>query len=394
VTLVRPARRATSAWAHAARAACATFLCVSLLCVSLATHAGEGLSDDQAVVFAPSAASVVPGGWSVRVQGRVFEPAEASRRRMALAEALAPSVGAPSGDPLFRARAAAMLSDSQSQVRLSVVVAGQTVSLGPSGADGCVTGDVVVPDEAARHAARASGELPFETRPTAGNATPFSGQVWLVPEQGLSVVSDMDDTIKVTDVLNKAEARANTFVRPFRAVPGMAELYRGWASDRPGAVHFHLVSAGPWQFHALLRAFTEAEEAGFPPFTWDMRCLDVTDPRVLVDELIKADPDRLQDFKLARIRALIERFPQRRFVLVGDSGERDPEVYAAVLAAFPTRVEAVFVRNVTGEGKGAERYLRLYPGDAAGKLKIFDDPSELPRRLGEASGSRIPPIGR
>jgi phosphatidate phosphatase APP1 len=65
-------------------------------------------------------------------------------------------------------------------------------------------------------------------------------------------------------------------------------------------------------------------------------------------------------------------------VLVGDSGERDPEVYATILSEFAERVDAVFIRNVSREDQKA-RYERLFPGkEARVKLKVFQDPKELP----------------
>jgi phosphatidate phosphatase APP1 len=190
----------------------------------------------------------------------------------------------------------------------------------------------------------------------------------------------MDDTIKDTNIRNPDEAKANTLWRPFRPVAGMPERYRAWQAAGGASVHFHMVSAGPWQLHEPLRRFTEA--AGFPDFTWDMRAVDVMNPAILIDETVKADPRRLYEFKVRAIRALITRLPQRRYVLVGDSGEKDPEVYATVLAQFPGHVAAIYIRDVTGEGRDAPRYQSLYAQPAAGaKLTVFTRPDELPERL-------------
>ena len=72
-------------------------------------------------------------------------------------------------------------------------------------------------------------------------------------------------------------------------------------------------------------------------------------------------------------------------VLVGDSGERDPEVYAAIVKDFGARVDAIYIRNVSGEGQGAKRYDELFrPLNALRKLQVFERPDELPRRLGGA----------
>jgi phosphatidate phosphatase APP1 len=185
----------------------------------------------------------------------------------------------------------------------------------------------------------------------------------------------MDDTIKITHILNHKEKVANTFLRPFRAVPGMPALYRSWADALGHNIHFHVVSAGPWQLNEPLRRFTE--EAGFPRFTWDMRSLDIGDASVLLKH-INADGNDTYKFKVQKIRAFMTRFAKRHIVLVGDSGEKDPEVYAKILSEFPSRVDAVFIRNVSSQDQ-ADRYEKLFPSkEAAEKLRVFLDPEELP----------------
>ena len=346
----------------------------------------DGLTANQQVVFGPSLASATAvngsAGWSMRIQGRVFEPAEGSAGRQALIDALAPALGANRSDPLYRARAGYFVSDSVRNARVSIALGDRVVALGPSDASGCFAADIPLGGDEAARLAR-DGLVAFESLPTPGQASRFRGTALLVPTEGVTVVTDMDDTIKETNIKDRAEAKANTFVLPFRPVAGMAELYRAWQQASSAAVHFHVVSAGPWQFHEPLRRFTEHE--GFPAFTWDMRCIDITDPGVLIDETVKADPRRLQDFKVAAIRALLTRLPQRHVVLVGDSGERDPEVYAAIVKDFGARVDAVYIRNVSGEGQGAKRYDDLFrPLNALRKLQVFERPDELPRRLGGA----------
>lgn len=122
--------------------------------------------------------------------------------------------------------------------------------------------------------------------------------------------------------------------------------------------------------------------AGFPDFSWDMRCIDLIDLRQLIAEVFQPDPQRLFDYKVATIPALMLRLPQRRFVLVGDSGERDAETYAEIVSGFAEWVDAVPFRKVE-ESQPAKRSCdTLFPTPAArAKLQVFDRPDELPRRL-------------
>lgn len=354
---------------------------VPIVATSLWTTATGG-ERGQRVEFAPAIATrSAAGEWLVTVQGRVFEPPQDSKRRQLAVDALAPLVGAARDNPLFRSRAGYLVSDSIEGARVPLSIGGRVgdrvVDLPPSDPAGYFGGEVTL--SASEVAALAKdGRVALQTAPNAQNPERFTAIATWVPDEGLTVVTDMDDTIKDTHVNDRAQAKANTFVLPFRPVPGMPELYRAWKAAGP-TVHFHVVSAGPWHLHPPLRRFTE--EAGYPDFTWSMRSIDITHPARLLEETVKPDPQRLYDFKVASIRALIKRLPNRRLVLVGDSGERDPEVYATIANEFPGLVDAVFIRNVTNEGQGAERYRALFGGAAGSKLRVFVDPAELPRRL-------------
>lgn len=319
------------------------------------------------------------GEWLLTVQGRIYESPDKSPGRQMLIDKLAAAAGARRHDPLYRERAGWLVSDSKRNVRIGVVLGARTYPVPASDAAGFFRTSLALSEAQVAQLAHA-GAIAFESAPGPRHAHRYRGKALVVPAQGITVVTDMDDTIKETQVLNRSEAKANTFVHPFRAVDGMPELFRAWQAAHGAAIHFHVVSAGPWQFHEPLRRFTE--QAGFPDFTWDMRALDIMNPAIALDEIVKADPQRLFDFKLRALRALIERLPQRRYVLVGDSGEQDPQVYAAILAQFPQQIDAIYIRDVTGESHDAPRYRALYAEPAArAKLTVFRQPTELPQRL-------------
>ena len=81
---------------------------------------------------------------------------------------------------------------------------------------------------------------------------------------------------------------------------------------------------------------------------------------------------------------LIGRFPNRRFVLVGDSGERDPEIYAALARKHPQQIIRVWIRDVTGEPAGAERYEKAFRDLPVESWQVFAAPEDLvPARLPE-----------
>ena len=88
--------------------------------------------------------------------------------------------------------------------------------------------------------------------------------------------------------------------------------------------------------------------------------------------------NRTREYKLGVIDTLMRRFTERQFVLVGDSGEKDPEVYKELASRFPNQVRAILIRDVRGEDLSSNRFMRLYE-----KLpehitrRVFRETSEL-----------------
>ena len=93
------------------------------------------------------------------------------------------------------------------------------------------------------------------------------GRVQLIEPNGISVISDIDDTIKITEIPAglKVVVR-NTFFRDFVAAPQMAKMYQGFSG-----ASFHYVSGGPWQLYRPLSEFLFSEQEGFPEGTFHMK---------------------------------------------------------------------------------------------------------------------------
>jgi phosphatidate phosphatase APP1 len=68
----------------------------------------------------------------------------------------------------------------------------------------------------------------------------------------------------------------------------------------------------------------------------------------------------------------------RDYVLVGDSGEKDPEIYGTIAREYPQRIRAIFIRAIKGETFNDERFLTAFEGVSPEKWQIFDDPKQIP----------------
>ncbi|MCW2830209.1 MAG: phosphatase [Aeromicrobium sp.] len=159
-----------------------------------------------------------------------------------------------------------------------------------------------------------------------------------VPAAGASfgIISDIDDTVIETGVQRVGRMLVRTLTGseltrvPF---PGAADLYRDLAAEINPVFY---VSSSPWNLHAFLRAFLHHHD--FPRGPLFLR------------DLLGTSAGREQ--KHGRIREIFDLHPGLPFVLIGDSGEKDPQIYADIVQSHPGRVLAVYIREV-----------RLDPGD-------------------------------
>ena len=216
----------------------------------------------------------------------------------------------------------------------------------------------------------AAGVVAIDVIPRTGDPRQLAGVAILLPDTGTSVVSDIDDTVKISEVRDKKKLLARTFLQEFEPVPGMADAYRRWAEA--GAA-FHYVSASPWQLFDPLDGFFKRDR--FPQGSLHLKQFRWKDSSFLS---LFQDP---VGYKQPIISGLIKQFPNRRFVLVGDSGEQDPEVYGMIYREFPTQVTAIHIRDVTGEDREAARYKAAFDEVPAERWSIFTDATTLPATL-------------
>mmetsp|Transcript_23429 Transcript_23429/g.54102 ORF Transcript_23429/g.54102 Transcript_23429/m.54102 type:complete len:435 (+) Transcript_23429:94-1398(+) len=176
--------------------------------------------------------------------------------------------------------------------------------------------------------------------------------------EGILVISDIDDTVKVTEVYKgESQVVRNTFVNEFESVPGMAQLFSTWESDLNAS--FAFVSNSPFEFQEPLAEFLTY--SGFPSSTLHLRPL-------------KTPKDQRAKFKPDAIESILKNFPQRRVILVGDSGERDPYIYADILRNHPQQIAKIFIRQVDASMPvNAE----AFDGLPLHLWQVFQEPAEV-----------------
>jgi phosphatidate phosphatase APP1 len=168
-------------------------------------------------------------------------------------------------------------------------------------------------------------------------------------EARFGIISDIDDTVVRTEVANllrmlRLVLLTNAHTRlPF---PGVAAFYRalheGVAGPSTNPIFY--VSSGPWNFYDLINEVFEVHEIPLGP-------LFLKDYGLARDLLLSRGH---LEHKLAAIEHIFTTHPELPFVLIGDSGQQDPEVYRDAVLRYPSRVAVIYIRDVSPAARAAE----------------------------------------
>jgi phosphatidate phosphatase APP1 len=192
--------------------------------------------------------------------------------------------------------------------------------------------------------------------------------VHIAPDDArVGVVCDIDDTVWITGLHNPLRAAWRTMARSSggrRPVPGMARLLRALREHYPDAPLVYL-SNGPWNLAGPVALFME--RCGFPAGPLLMTDWGIT-PRAWFRDG--------RAHKRSSLERLVEDFPQVSWVLVGDDGEHDPDLYGEFAERHPDRVAAIALRQVQ------PRHERAGAQDQAGGSAL--DGLEVARAASEA----------
>ncbi|HEX2060781.1 MAG TPA: phosphatase domain-containing protein [Thermoanaerobaculia bacterium] len=211
--------------------------------------------------------------------------------------------------------------------------------------------------------------------PDRNNVTAVA-HVMMPPEDAdFAIISDIDDTVLVTNATSLLGMARSVIRNAATRLPfeGVADLYRALHRDRNPIFY---VSSSPWNLYELLHDFMELNKIPHGPmFLQDWGLSETT--------LLMAGHE---EHKLAQIQTLVDYYPTLRFVLIGDSGQHDPEIYLRVIQTHPGRVLAAFVRDVTPDirDQGVARIIEQSNAAGVEMLYVRDsaEAMEHARRMG------------
>jgi hypothetical protein len=215
--------------------------------------------------------------------------------------------------------------------------------------NGLIEGTIAISDQKAQQLLAAqkskNGWLTFRTMSEDQGGV---GRVRLIGPTGISVISDVDDTIKITEIsAGESAVLKNTLFEAFRAVPCMADMYSSMNPDTA----FHYVSGGPWQMYQPLQGFLFSNLAGFPEGSFHMKNVRINpfeseSYRDIWNLIASGSQQVTFEQKVEQISLLLRHFPLRQFILIGDSGEKDPEVFAEIRKDFANQLADIRIRDV------------------------------------------------
>jgi hypothetical protein len=203
-------------------------------------------------------------------------------------------------------------------------------------------------------------EIAFEVYKSKYPKNTQKGLALYSPNEGISAVFDIDDTIKDSNVLDKKALLANTFLNEYKTVEGIQKVFEFVQNLRADAYHY--VSGSPVQLYPALQEFFHKNN--IPEGTFHLR--DTTD---LNDFM----PNRETTIKHKKdsIEKLFKAYPKRKFILVGDSGENDPEIYADLQRKHPNKVLLIIIHDLENSNGTSMRLKESFNGSDTRAFLFF-----------------------
>lgn len=216
-----------------------------------------------------------------------------------------------------------------------------------------------------------------ELRVLDDNSVKASTEIYIPPANvDFGVISDIDDTVMHTGVANKAIMLFRLFLEKAdrrAAFPGVAAFYQAlYNGDDHNERPLLYVSRAPWSIYEMLEEFFRINRIPAGPVLflreWGM-------------SLTRPFPRRAKDHKRIMIRRMLALYEDIPFILIGDSGQRDPEVYATIVREYPTRIKTIYIRAVSEDSSRDEAIQRLADdvSQAGSTLVLAEDTATMAR---------------
>lgn len=173
-----------------------------------------------------------------------------------------------------------------------------------------------------------------------------------IPESQFGIISDIDDTILIshsTSLLKKMRLMLlkNASTRlPFEGVAAFYRALHSGGKENKALNPLFYVSSSEWNLYDLLVDFCDHQNIPKGMFM-------LHELKVGLLKLFRSGRGK-HDHKIIKIKHILETFLDLDFILIGDSGQKDPEIYQSIIKAYPDRIRAVYIRDVSSDSRHQE----------------------------------------
>ena len=271
----------------------------------------------------------------------------------------------------FNERFRLFMIDQESRKSISALIGTSYYNIGVTDANGHTEREIVLPSNIFYSIIKYSGNtIPEEaevsfTSEAKSDDRIFEGKAKLIKPEGIMVITDIDDTIKISEVYDKSKLLRNVFVNEYKPVPKMQKLLNSWKNK---GADFTYLTSSPWQLFPAIQSFITKEK--FPEGLIQMKSFGLKDGYLSIFE----SPEK---FKTPIILRIMKDFPDKKFIFIGDSFEKDPEIYADIARKNPGRVPHIFIRNTSAESRDSDRMKKAFDKIDPSSWSLFSDPSEI-----------------
>ncbi|RAL58068.1 hypothetical protein DID88_009676 [Monilinia fructigena] len=203
--------------------------------------------------------------------------------------------------------------------------------------------------------------------------------VYAEPE-GWGVISDIDDSIKLTQTSSPTGILCSTFLSKPSPIEGMPEFYKHIQSlitpKCASVAPWFYLSASPYTLYSFLNDFRLKY---YPQGTMILRDANFLNLSGLLETLTEGT----QEYKVDRMEKIHKWLPKRKMICVGDSTQSDPEAYGEMYRKDPTWIKLILIRKVTdiaaigiSDKNEPERFEKAFTGVPKSVWRVFESPKE------------------
>ena len=311
----------------------------------------------------------------IKVHAWAYEPESDSIARSALISILRKTAGLSDEDlsgKIFTQRMMQITVDQESRKSVSAQIGNSYYNIGVTDQNGHTEREIVLPPEIFypiighndNNGIPTEASVDFMTADKTGTRI-FKGTADLIKPSGVMILSDIDDTIKISNVNDTKALLRTAFTENFKPVPDIRNIFSSWKNQ---GADFIYLTATPWQLHQSISAFLEKEN--YPKGVLFMKSFGAKDSySSILDSPVK--------FKTPIIQTIMRDFPAKKFILIGDSSEKDSEIYADTARKNPGKISHIFIRNVAGNDSEKQRILSVFTGLDPALITVFTNADEI-----------------